>query len=338
VVGRGALDAKGVSVVHLLTLLELAGREQLDRDVIFLATPDEESGGRAGAGWIVRERRSLLRGAGSLLTEGGGVLTSRSGRATWQVAVTEKSPCWLRITAKGPAGHSSVPNRTDAVPRLLDALEAVRGLRAPVRVVPEVARMFRALAPAAPKADRRPFRSLGRALEDPAFRQRFLAQASYEALVRNTHSVTVLQGAPRTNVLPAEAFAHVDARLLPGSRCADFLAQVRRSTRAPGVSVEALLSFPSGASELDTPLYRAIAAVAERSDPGAIMVPRVNAGFTDAHWFRDLGLDVYGFVPRWHDAGERRGVHGPNERISVANLERGIRTLVEIIEELDRQD
>lgn len=339
VVGRGAQDAKGVAVIQLLTLLELARRDApLERDVIFLATPDEESGGRDGAGWIVHQRRSLLRGATSLLTEGGGVLTSKSGRPTWQVAVTEKSPCWLRISAKGPPGHSAVPTPADAVPRLLDALDAVRKLRTPVRVVPEVARMFAALSPAAPAADRRPFRDLTRALDDAAFRKRFLAEASYAALVQDSYSVTVLQGAPRTNVLPAEATAHIDARLLPGSRCEDFAARVRRSTRTPGVTVETLLSFSSRASRLDTPLYRAVAAVAERSDPGAIMVPRVNAGFTDAHWFREIGLDVYGFVPRWHHVGERRGVHGPNERISIENLERGVRTLVEIVEELDRQD
>jgi len=78
--------------------------------------------------------------------------------------------------------------------------------------------------------------------------------------------------------------------------------------------------------------------VARRTDSSAIVVPRFNSGFTDAHWFREIGIQSYGFVPRWHDLGDSRGIHGPNERISIQNLERGVATLVEIIEELDRQD
>lgn len=340
VIGRGAQDAKGVAVVQLLALIELSRREKpLQRDIVFLATPDEESGGRDGAGWIVRERRSLLRSAAFLLTEGGGVLFGTGNAPTWQVAVAEKTPCWLRITATGPPGHSSIPSGTDAVPRLLDALARFRGIESRVRVVPEVQRMFAALAPASPRIDRPAFADLRRALEeDPAFRERFLAQPVYAALVRNTASLTVLEGGARTNVLPAVAAAHVDARLLPGASCAKYTARVRRQVKAPGVAVELLLSFRARSSSTESPLYRAIAAVATRDDPKSIVVPRVNAGFTDAHWFREIGIDAYGFVPRWHAVGESRGVHGPNERISIGNLQRGVTTLVEIVEELDRQD
>jgi acetylornithine deacetylase/succinyl-diaminopimelate desuccinylase-like protein len=105
-----------------------------------------------------------------------------------------------------------------------------------------------------------------------------------------------------------------------------------------GVRVETLLSFPSRSSPIDTPLYRAIESVAAGHSPQAVVVPRVLAGFTDAHFFREVGIVAYGFVPRWHRAGELRGVHGPNERISVRNLERGVAMLLRILEELDRQD
>jgi acetylornithine deacetylase/succinyl-diaminopimelate desuccinylase-like protein len=121
VVGRGAIDAKGASVVQLLTLTELARRgTTLDRDVIFLATPDEETGGQDGAGWIARERPDLLRDAAYLLTEGGGMSPGDGrSRSIWGIAVTEKNPCWLRIVAHGSPGHSSVPPRDAAVPRLV---------------------------------------------------------------------------------------------------------------------------------------------------------------------------------------------------------------------------
>jgi acetylornithine deacetylase/succinyl-diaminopimelate desuccinylase-like protein len=341
VVGRGAQDAKGVAVVQLLTLVELARRGiALERDVVFLATPDEETGGHDGAGWLLRERRDLLRDARYVLTEGGGVRIGARGRAIWQVAVTEKIPCWLRILAEGEPGHSSVPPPGAAVPRLLDALDRLRRLEPDFRITPEVARMFAAMAGAAPAADAEGFAALSeRIASDPEFRRRLLAEPAYAALLRDTFTITVLQGSPRTNVLAERAEAHVDARLLPGGSCDAFAKRVREAVDRPGVRVETLLAFPSHqASPVDTHLFRAIEVVAEATQPGALVVPRVVPGFTDAHWFREAGLVAYGFVPRWNQPPEDRGVHGPNERISVENLERGVETLIAILEELDRQE
>jgi acetylornithine deacetylase/succinyl-diaminopimelate desuccinylase-like protein len=318
---------------------ELARRKQrLDRDVIFLSVPEEESGGWYGAGYLLREHPELLHGAGYLLTEGGGVrVPKKDAPPIWGVSITEKSPCWLRVVATGTPGHSSVPPRDAAVPRLVAALDRLLKLETNVEVVPEVAAMFAALAAFAPPEDRAGFANLDAALaNDPAFRSRFLANRHYAALVRATLTPTVLEGSSRTNVIPATASAHVDARLLPGESCAAFANHLRSVLADPGVSVEPILSFPSRTSSPDTPLFRAIENVAAVVDPGAVVVPRVIAGFTDAHYFRDHGLVAYGFVPRWRHADEPWGVHGPGERISTRNLERGIRTLIAILEELDR--
>jgi len=339
VIGRGALDAKGLGVVHLLTLTELARRQtRLSRDVVLLATPDEENGGLDGAGWIVRERPQLLLGAEYLLTEGGGInVDPAGGPEAWQIAVSEKSPCWLQVETQGRPGHSSVPDDGDAVPRLLAALEPIRLRQSPLRVVPEVARMFRALAPLAPPQDANGFANLLDALTfDDAFRKRFLSEPAYAALVRDTVAITVLQGSPRTNVIPAEASANLDARLLPGGRCEDFSREIGDLAATSGARVRTLLAFSSVSSSVETPLYRAIATVARRRDPTAIVVPRVLAGFTDAHYFRERGITAYGFVPRWQRRGELRGVHGTNENISIKNLRKGVETLVAILEELDR--
>lgn len=339
VVGRGALDAKGVSVVHLLTLDALARRGvPLERDVIFLATPDEETGGTDGAGWVARVHRELLGGAKYLLTEGGSVVSSEEQRAdVWGVGVTEKGPCWLRLSARGTPGHGSAPRDDAAVPRLVAALERVRRLEHPLRVVPEVERMFAALAPALPPEEAARFRQLRSALaSDPAFRERFLDERGYAALVRDTVSPTVLSAGDRTNVVPAEARAELDARLLPGRRCEAFVERIVAAIGDPSISVEPILSFSSRSAPIDTPLYRAIERVAARSDPDAIVVPRVGAGFTDAHWFRELGVVAYGFTPRWHRPGEQRGIHGAGERLSIENLTRGVEALIEILQELDR--
>ena len=206
-------------------------------------------------------------------------------------------------------------------------------------MLPVVERMFAALADTVHPDSRAVLRDIARALdEDPAFRRRFLSNPGQAALVRDTISLTVLEGGARTNVAPAEARAHVDARLLPGGSCDDFARRLAKVIDDPGVRIEILLAFPSNESPIDTALYRAVEAVALRDDPGAVVVPRMIAGFTDAHWFREVGIVAYGFVPRWLAAADTRGIHGVDERVSIQNLVRGTRTQVAILEALSAGD
>jgi acetylornithine deacetylase/succinyl-diaminopimelate desuccinylase-like protein len=337
VVGRGALDAKGVAVVHLLTVLELARRnEALDRDIIFLATPGEETGGKHGAGHLVSDRPELLHDAEYLLTEGGGILDAEgSGPNIWGVTVTEKSPCWLQLVARGQPGHGSTASPDAAIPRLVRALERVRQIETEIRVTPEVARMFAGLADAAPEADRFALRNLAFSLDaDPEFRGRFLAKPAQNALVRNTLAITVIDGGARTNMVPATASAQIDARLLSGESCDELVARLEHEIDDPALEIRIMLSVEPAASPAESELFEAIRLVASEIDPDALVVPRTIAGFTDAHYFRDIGVVSYGFVPRWLTASESSGIHGPNERISIQNLERGVRTLVQILEKL----
>ena len=337
VIGRGALDAKGLAVVHALALEVLAQRTTpLRRDVLLLSVPDEEAGGRQGLGWILRERGQLLDGVKYVLGEGGSIRDLPSQRPVWSVSVAEKSPCWLELRTRGTPGHSASPARDAAVPRLIAALERVRTMEWSVRVVPEVARMFRSMTPIAAPRDRRAYDDLARALDrDPEFRRRFLRHRSNEALVTTTVSLTLLEGAPATNVVPAQARGQIDARLLPGARCDDFEQRVRERVAAPAVEIVRLLGFQAGSSTISTPLYRAIEVTAQQVDPGALLVPRVSAGSSDAHWLRERGLVVYGFIPRWLRDDDARGIHGPDEKISIRNLQRGVETLVRLIETFD---
>ena len=337
VIGRGALDAKGLIVVHALALEKLARRERpLRRDVILLATPDEETGGTDGIGWLLRERGSLLSGVRYALAEGGSVAEAPGKPPLWSVSVGEKSPCWLELKTRGTAGHAGTPNPDAAVPRLVAALERVRTTEWMLRVVPEVARMFRAMSPLVAPRDQASYRDLSSALaSDPDFRRRFLRHPTNASLVRTTVSITVLEGAPATNVVPAEARAHLDARLLPGDRCDHFEARIRERIQDPGVEIERLLGFDARSSPVATPLFSAIERVANEVDPGSVVAPRISAGSSDAHWLRERDVVVYGFVPRWLRAEDTSGIHGPNERISIENLERGARTLVKLIETFD---
>lgn len=340
--GRGALDAKGVAITHLMTMLELAASDtELDRDIIYLATPDEETGGLHGAGWIVENHPELLEGAGYLLTEGGGIQAAaaveRERQALWGITLTEKAPCWLELRSRGRSGHSSTPTPDAAVPRLIAALDRIRRAESTVRVTDEVGQMFAALAPLSPEWDRAGFEDLSIALEeDEAFRRRFLDNPGQNALVRNTVSITVLKGAPKTNIAPALAFAQLDARLLPGESCDEFAASIDALIDEPSIEIEIILSFPSRASSADTPLYRAIAQVAAEQKPPGLVVPRMIGGFTDAHWFRELGIVSYGFVPRSVLREDARRVHGIDERISIETLVQSIELTLQIVRTLDR--
>ncbi len=341
--GRGALDAKGVAVSHLMTLVELARSEtRLERDIVYLATPEEETGGRDGAGWIAAHRAELLDGVGYLLTEGGGISLPRDSEGegsrgpVWGVALTEKAPCWLELRAAGRGGHSSAPAPDAAVPRLVAALERVRRMETELSVSDEVAQMFATLAPIAAEWDRAGYRDLAAKLdEDEGFRRRFLGNPGQNALVRNTVSITVLEGAPKTNVAPQMARAQLDARLLPGERCEDFAADLAAVIDDPSVEIVELLSFPARASSPDTPLFRAIERVAAEQQPPGLVVPRMIGGFTDAHWFRELGIVAYGFVPRALRSEEARRVHGVDERIAVDGLVESIALTLELVRTFD---
>lgn len=340
VIGRGALDAKGLAVVHALTLEALSRRTTpLRRDVLLLSVPDEETGGRKGLGWILREQAKLLDGVGYVLGEGGSIRNIPSQRPLWSVSVAEKNPCWLELRTRGTPGHSATPAGDAAVPRLIAALERVRTMTWDIRVVPEVARMFRTMAPIAAPRDRRAYEDLSHALEhDPEFRRRFLRHHANEALVTTTVALTLLEGSPTTNVVPAQARGQIDARLLPGTSCAEFEQRVSERIADPAVEIVRLLGFQSGSSTIATPLFQAIEDTAQAIDPGALVVARVNAGSSDAHWLRDRGFVVYGFVPRWLREDDALGIHGPDEKISIRNLELGAQTLVQLIEAFDELD
>jgi acetylornithine deacetylase/succinyl-diaminopimelate desuccinylase-like protein len=333
--GRGALDAKGIAAVQTMAVIAIArSGERLDRDVILLATADEETGGRAGAGWIVANRPDLLADAELLLTEGDHIhprATARGPRLVAQVAVAEKTPAWVRLTATGPGGHGAAPPSATAVTRLVRALGRVESLRMPIRVVPSVARYFAALASIEEPPLRRRFTDLDSALRNPAFRAEFTRNGRQNALVRDTVTPTVLRAGSKTNVIPTTASADLDCRLLPGEDGGAFVDRLRRTVADEHVRVEPLLVFGSSSSPPESPVVTAVRELAKSHLEGAPVVPSVIAGFTDSHYFRARGIASYGFVPFVLTLGETRRVHGVDERVALAELRDGTERLVELL-------
>ena len=327
--GRGAIDDKGPGVIEMMAMLAIkrAGI-LLNRDVIFIATGDEEEGGRKGAGWLVAHEKQVFADAGFLLNEGGGIEQTPGHHRFYAVSLAEKTPMWIRLTAQGPSGHAAVPPGETAVAHLTAALSKLIAYRPPVRVIDPVRDYFRAIA----KLDDGPseFKNLVISLRKPAYRQNFLSTPRYSAMVRDTITPTVLGASQKTNVIAPTAYAEVDCRLLPGADPKEFLDQIRQVIGDDTIKVEVLLNFPAVSSPPRSILMNAINAVAWQNGHDTA-VPMMIAGFTDSHYFRSSGLVAYGFVPVELTTAQEHTVHGINERIEVKELGNGIRRMVELL-------
>ncbi|HXE57350.1 MAG TPA: M20/M25/M40 family metallo-hydrolase [Gemmatimonadales bacterium] len=337
--GRGALDMKGQAVVQLVTLLALKRRGvPLSRDVIFIANADEETGS-TGADWFTTHRAELVRDAEFLINEGGENRLGADGRTVYYgVAVTEKVPCWVRLTARGTPGHGSRPTPDNPVARIARALGRIAAYETPLQVTPPVRQFFRDLA--AREADPRRRAWLAdpdAALRDPAAVAFFTSDLYFNAILRNTISITGMTGSNKTNVIPPEASAELDIRLLPGVDPAAFLAELRRVIADDSIEVTRLSpDRRATSSPLEGPLIDAIRRAVEALEPGALVTTPMLTGYTDSYYYRRLGIAAYGLEPFRLTEADDRGVHGNDERVSLANLRFGVEFFYRVVEDVAR--
>jgi acetylornithine deacetylase/succinyl-diaminopimelate desuccinylase-like protein len=281
----------------------------------------------------VETHADLIADAEFLLTEGGGIRV-HNGQRSYNVDIAEKAPCWLQLEAHGPAGHGSMPLPETSVTRLIRALEKIRLHETEVKVIPAVQAYFSEIAEREEPTKAEQYRNLERALADPTFFKEFTSNPAHNALIRNTISLTVLEGSNKTNVIPSHARAQLDCRLLPGEDPQQFVTMLKKLVDDPEVRFSILLNFPPVASEVETDLFRAIRTVAEKSDSQSPVVPVVLGGFTDAHYFRRKGIVSYGFTGLPLVEDDTRRVHGTNERIPLSSLREGTQLLVKLLQEL----
>jgi acetylornithine deacetylase/succinyl-diaminopimelate desuccinylase-like protein len=334
--GRGAIDMKGTATVHV-TLMRLLKRLEvpLKRDLILLAVADEEAGG-TGATSIVEKYPELIRGAEFLLNEGDVIYVKDGKVRQYGVDVMEKAALWLKIVAKGPTGHGSIPMANSSVDRLLRALERLRKWETPIQLSPSVAESYRMRAhQQTDPVLRNAYSDLANAFRNPALRKRLLSDSTLNAEVRNTFTITGLQGSDKVNVIPGTAWAQIDARLLPGETPEGFIASLRRILDDPELEIETLESSTPTGSSADTALMQAIRKIAARHDPGVPVIPTMLTSSTDSAKFRPLGITAYGFEPFKLDDVELERSHGDDERVSVENLGFALKFLYEVILELN---
>ena len=336
--GRGSVDMKPLGIASLETFLLLhRNHVPLRRDVIFLGTADEEAGGNYGAGWVVKSRPQWIAGAKFLITEGANSIADDSGKALYfGVGIAEKTPAWLKLTAKGRAGHGSIPNPDSSVNHLVAALERLRTYRPPLQVTPSVEYAFRTNAPYEPEPWRSRFADIRAFIQTPGAYEELLKRPVVLAKLENTINITGLEGSVKVNIVPSAASALLDCRLLPGTTIEQWVQQIRKIIQDDSITVEVVVNFPPTESKVDTPLYVAIERAVKQFYPSAGVVGFVSGGFTDSHFFREQGITSYGFMPFPMKQEDWIRTHGNDERIPVNAFTGGVRLLWEIVYDFSR--
>jgi acetylornithine deacetylase/succinyl-diaminopimelate desuccinylase-like protein len=327
--GRGALDMKGQTAASAVALAVLARSGWVPNgDVLLIAEADEEDGvDQVGMSWLVGERPDLR--CDYLITEANFRHVLADGRTIYTLVVGEKMTMPVRVTARGVAGHASVPTLGDnALVKLAPVIERLAAYEPVRRPTPELDVVLDVVAPG------------GGSLEERIERGRAQHRELWHTLPAQAGSTIVptMTGASRKrNVIPAAAYVEYDCRVLPGTDPEELLGEFETALQGLDVDLE-LAEQPLGGtrSPFGTPLSDALAEWVDELEPGAQLVPELGTGFTDAHFLREaFGTIAYGFFPLRYTAPELVDtIHAPDERIDVRDLELAVRAFVHCIERI----
>jgi len=337
VYGRGAIDDKGMLAANLTAMLMLkrnvvdAGVD-LERDIVFLATADEETGGSLGIRWLVDNHRELLD-VEFAINEGGRTRIIEGGKRYLAIQTAEKISHMVTVTARGPAGHSAIPLEGNAIFRLGRALARLADYREPVTLTETTRRFFAGLSQMWPVNEER--EAMASLISDNAAEsargEAILSRIPVlNAVMRNGISATKISGGVAGNVIPAEASAVLNVRTIPGQRIDDVVERMRACVPDSDISFHvAGHTEEAPASNPDSPMFNALAAAARELDPELTVVPYMSTGGTDSAQLRRLGIDAYGILPFPMQQEDEERMHGHDERVPVESLYFGTRLIYE---------
>jgi acetylornithine deacetylase/succinyl-diaminopimelate desuccinylase-like protein len=322
--GRGAVDMKNADAVLLAVVAQWArGGIRPRRDIVLAFTADEEDTAEFGARFLVERHPGLFEGCTEAVGESGAfTFHAGPGQRLYPIASAERGTAWLKLTARGRAGHGAKPNPENAVTRLSQAMARIGTYRWPVRLIPTVRAAVQAIAEAAGRPE--PPGGFGAMAADDLLAYLGPAAALVAGTIRNSANPTMLQAGYKVNVIPGEAVGYVDGRVLPG-REGEFRAVLDELT-GPEVSWEyAHREIPLEAP-LGTPVLASMTQALLAADPGSTIVPYCMSGGTDAKQFARLGMICYGFTPMVLPPGYDYYAmfHGTDERIPLSALESGV--------------
>ncbi len=320
--GRGAVDMKNMDAM-ILSVVRSWAREGVRprRDVVVAFTADEEASAEDGSGFLADRHPGLFEGCTEGVSESGAyTFHDGAGRQIYPVGAGERGTAWLRLTARGRAGHGSKVNRENAVTRLAAAVNRIGAYEWPLRPTPTVRAALRELAG---------LYGIGTDVTDVDVLLEKLGPAAklVEATVRNSANPTMLDAGYKVNVIPGTAVAQVDGRYLPGTED-EFRATIDHLT-GPDVDWEFVHREVALQAPVDSPTFAAMRAAIGEFAPEGHVVPYCMSGGTDAKQFSRLGITGYGFAPLKLPEGldYQALFHGVDERVPVEALHFGVRVL-----------
>jgi acetylornithine deacetylase/succinyl-diaminopimelate desuccinylase-like protein len=328
--GRGAFDDKGMTAANLAVLVALKrANARLDRDVIFLAEGDEEAGGEYGMKFAVEQHWDKIA-CGFAINEGGRI-AEQDGKVQYvAVQVSEKVAMNVDVIATGTSGHASMPRPDNPVVHLAAAVAKIGAYETPVQFNSVTRAYFEGIAST---EDDETAKWL-RALESPdrgehAARWVSSADLSWNAMLRDTISPTMLNAGVRANVIPAEARAVLNIRLLPGDMIDALVGKLEKLVNDPAIrfEVEPSASEATPSSSVSSDLYNSIGLAAATEFSGAPAVPYMSTGATDSMYLRLRGVQAYGVLPFPLTEGDYARMHGDDERLPVDAFRKGVEFL-----------
>lgn len=323
--GRGALDMKsGVAMcVAAFVAAHEAGSPTPLRLVIL---SDEENGGEVGARFLSEDHPEAFGGARHALGEFGGATQWIGDTRFYPIQVAEKQICWLLARIHGRGGHAALGVKGGAMRRLGDVLRTLDRKQPPVHIIPLVREWFEAMAAELPRG---PALLLGRMLDprtaDLAARALGARGQVLSRVIRNTVSPTIVRGGEKINVVPSELELELDGRILPGQTPDDLIRELHDLVGRDGIEFE-LVRHDPGPPEPDLDFYEPLAQILRELDPGAIPVPMLQAGVTDARFLSRAGVQTYGYLPLKLPAGFEPFplIHNADERVPADALAFGV--------------
>ncbi len=326
--GRGAVDMKDFDAM-LLSVVRArarAGREP-ERPMVLCFTADEEAGGHEGAEVLITDHAEEFEGCTEAVGEVGGFTTTVRGQRIYLIEAAEKGMAWMKLTARGRAGHGSMINPDNAVSRLSAAVARIGAHTWPVRLTPSMEVLLGAVADIA-GTEATPDNAADLVAEFES------SAAMLGSIIQNMLNPTMLEAGYKVNVIPTEAHAYVDGRFLPGHED-EFFATLAELL-GPGVEHEFLSLQAPWESPTDSDLMRAITRSLLAEDPDAIVAPYLMGAGTDAKHFRKLGMQSYGFAPLKLPPELDFGAlfHGVDERVPLDALEFGARVFDRFLDEV----
>lgn len=326
--GRGAVDMKDFDAMLLSAVRARARAGRLpDRELVICLTADEEAGGHKGAEVIVEQHPDEIADCTEAIGEVGGFSATVRGRRIYLIEAAEKGMAWMKLTARGRAGHGSMINTDNAVTRLSGAVARIGAHEWPVRLTPTMEVLLATVADIA-GTEATPDNAAD-LIDEFGSAARMLG-----AVIRNTANPTMLGAGYKVNVIPTEATAHVDGRFLPGYE--DEFFDTLRELCGEGVDIDFLSHQQPWEMPYEGHLVDAMTRSLLAEDPDAVVAPYLMSGGTDAKHFTKLGMTSYGFAPLRlpADLDFTALFHGVDERVPVDALEFGARVFDRFLDEL----